>query len=813
MTKQVHLAAHFPGVNNTTVWSDPKSGSHIEFSSFEHLAQTAERAKFDFLFLAEGLRLREQNGQIYDLDVVGRPDTFTVLAALAAVTDRLGLAGTINSTFNEPYEVARQFASLDHLSGGRAAWNVVTSWDAFTGENFRRGGFLPQEARYERARTFMETTWELFDSWHGDEIIADKESGLFLAGADAGRFAHRDAHFDIAGRFNVPRSPQGRPVIFQAGDSDEGREFAASSADAIFSRHGTLAEGVPFYADVKGRLAKYGRAPDQLLILPAATFVLGDTDADAVELARVVRRQQVSGQTAIAFLEQLWNRDLSGYDPDGPLPDVDPDLGEHTDRPRPRERPDAPGPDSDRRPVAGQGGGGEAVHPRPDHRGHRPPDVHRLPGHGRRRHQRPGAGGRQRRVHPGAAHHPGRARRVRRHGRAAAAGARCLPDRVRGQHAPRAPGPGSPRQHRHRPGGVVKFLAITLIVHAPDLITGVQKSTTDRFREVIGNALLAEELGFDGFGVGERHERPFISSSPPVVLSHIAALTSRIRLFTAVTTLSLLDPVRAYEDYATLDHLSGGRLELIIGKGNGAAQRELFSVTPEDQWDRNAESYELFRQIWRNPTITATPRFRPPLREAEVWPRPLQQPIRVWHGSATSRESVDLAARYGDPLFSANVTNPIEPYAALVRYYRERWAHYGHEPASAVVGAGTAGYYATRNSQDALRAYRPIFDAQRAFQSKLGLPPVFTDLDDFVARSSALIGSPQQVIDKVRRYHQQFGHSVLHLHADAGGLTDAQHRESLELFQSDIAPVLRREIPDPPWTSPAPDSLLTGSPA
>ena len=142
---------------------------------------TAERAKFDFLFLAEGLRLREQNGQIYDLDVVGRPDTFTVLAALAAVTDQLGLAGTINSTFNEPYEVARQFATLDHLSGGRAAWNVVTSWDAFTGENFRRGGFLPQEARYERARTFLQTTWELFDSWHGDEIVADKESGVFLA--------------------------------------------------------------------------------------------------------------------------------------------------------------------------------------------------------------------------------------------------------------------------------------------------------------------------------------------------------------------------------------------------------------------------------------------------------------------------------------------------------------------------------------------------------------------------------------------------------------------------------------------------------
>jgi FMN-dependent oxidoreductase (nitrilotriacetate monooxygenase family) len=328
--KQVHLAAHFPGVNNTTVWSDPRAGSHIDFGSFAHFARTAERAKFDFLFLAEGLRLREQNGAIYDLDVVGRPDTFTVLAALAAVTDRLGLAGTINSTFNEPYEVARQFATLDHLSGGRAAWNVVTSWDAFTGENFRRGGFLPQEARYERAKTFLAAAWQLFDSWTGTELVADKESGVFLADPDAGAFSRRDAHFQIAGRFNVPRSPQGRPVIFQAGDSDEGREFAASSADAIFSRHATLAEGQAFYADVKGRLARHGRTPGELLILPAATFVLADTDLQAAELAHEVRLQQVSGPTAIAFLEQVWNRDLSGYDPDGPLPDVDPDPGEHT---------------------------------------------------------------------------------------------------------------------------------------------------------------------------------------------------------------------------------------------------------------------------------------------------------------------------------------------------------------------------------------------------------------------------------------------------------------------------------------------------
>jgi FMN-dependent oxidoreductase (nitrilotriacetate monooxygenase family) len=328
--KQVHLAAHFPGVNNTTVWSDPRAGSHIDFASFEHFAKTAERAKLDFLFLAEGLRLREQNGEIYDLDVVGRPDTFTVLAAIAAVTNRIGLAGTINSTFNEPYEVARQFASLDHLSGGRAAWNVVTSWDAFTGQNFRRGGFLPQDERYSRARQFLQTTMELFDSWAGDEIVADKETGVFLSGPDVGRFRHQDAHFDISGQFNVPRSPQGRPVIFQAGDSDEGREFAASAADAIFSRYGERATGQAFYTDVKSRLTRYGRRPDELLILPAATFVLGDTEAQARELAHEVRLQQVSGATAIRLLEQLWNRDLSAYDPDGPLPQVDPEVGENT---------------------------------------------------------------------------------------------------------------------------------------------------------------------------------------------------------------------------------------------------------------------------------------------------------------------------------------------------------------------------------------------------------------------------------------------------------------------------------------------------
>ncbi|KJS58324.1 LLM class flavin-dependent oxidoreductase [Streptomyces rubellomurinus] len=303
--KQIHLAAHFPGVNNTTVWSDPASGSHIAFDSFRHLARTAERGKFDFFFLAEGLRLRETKGRIHDLDVVGRPESITVLNALAAVTERLGLAATVSATFNEPYELARRFATLDHLSGGRAAWNVVTTSDAFTGENFRRGGYLDHADRYTRAAEFLGLAREFWDAG---------EAGV----------RHAGPQFEVEGRLSLARPPQGHPVVIQAGDSDEGREFAAAHADVIFTRHSTLAAGQAFHADVKRRLAAYGREPDALKIMPGATFVLADTDAEAVELAAEVRRAQVSPQTAIDFLEQVWGVDLSDHDPDGPLPAVDP---------------------------------------------------------------------------------------------------------------------------------------------------------------------------------------------------------------------------------------------------------------------------------------------------------------------------------------------------------------------------------------------------------------------------------------------------------------------------------------------------------
>jgi alkanesulfonate monooxygenase SsuD/methylene tetrahydromethanopterin reductase-like flavin-dependent oxidoreductase (luciferase family) len=309
--KPVRLAAHFPGVNNTTVWSDPAAGSHIAFDSFAQLAAAAERGRFDFFFLAEGLSLREHAGHVHDLDVAGRPDAMTILAALAAVTEHLGLAATLTTTYHEPLEVARQLATLDHLSAGRAAWNLVTSTDAVTGANVRRGAYLPYEDRYARATELL--------------ALCDK---LWRDGP--GPFSANGDQVSLQGDWDLPTPPQGRPVILQAGDSDAGREFAAAHADGIFTRHASIPDGQAFFADVKGRLAKHGRAPEELLVLPGATFVLGDTDADAAERAEAVRYQQVSAGTARVFAEQLWNRDLSEYDPEGPLPDVDPVEGEIT---------------------------------------------------------------------------------------------------------------------------------------------------------------------------------------------------------------------------------------------------------------------------------------------------------------------------------------------------------------------------------------------------------------------------------------------------------------------------------------------------
>jgi alkanesulfonate monooxygenase SsuD/methylene tetrahydromethanopterin reductase-like flavin-dependent oxidoreductase (luciferase family) len=301
---QLHFGVFFQGVNHWTIWSDPSSGSQISPESYRRVARAAERGLFDAFFLGEGLRLREVGGQIHDLDVAGRPDAITQLAALAAVTDRIGLVSTSNTTFNEPADLARRLASLDLLSGGRAGWNVVTTDNAWTGENFRRGGYLDHADRYHRAEQFLAVARSI---WDGERVSV--HAGLV------------DADLTPA----LPPGPQGHPVIFQAGDSVDGRDFAARNADVIFSAHGAdFADALAFADDLRARLRATGRPEDALRILPGTSIIIGATEAEAEEKARWVRREQVTPATALAQAGLLWNRDLSDRDPDGPLPAEDP---------------------------------------------------------------------------------------------------------------------------------------------------------------------------------------------------------------------------------------------------------------------------------------------------------------------------------------------------------------------------------------------------------------------------------------------------------------------------------------------------------
>lgn len=341
----------------------------------------------------------------------------------------------------------------------------------------------------------------------------------------------------------------------------------------------------------------------------------------------------------------------------------------------------------------------------------------------------------------------------------------------------------------------MRFCTYTLLDTSSDPVTGVARSQTEAFEHVARQAEWAEELGFDAFGVGERHAQRFVSSSPPVVLAHVAARTSRIRLMTTVTVLSLLDPVRVAEDYATLDHLSGGRLDVVIGKGNDPDQNALFGYDLDGQWERNAEKYELLRRLWREDRVTWSGRFRPPLVDATTQPRPLQQPIPVWHGSASSTESTELAARWGDPLFSANGFHPLETYAALVRHYRERWEVHGHDPADAVVGAGFLGLLVADTTQEALRLYEPAFEAFRRSPGAVHNRLPFSTLEEYARDSSALIGSPAEVVDKVGRYREAFGHELSGVSLDVPGLPESVTRRSVERFFADVAPVVRREHP------------------
>ena len=348
----------------------------------------------------------------------------------------------------------------------------------------------------------------------------------------------------------------------------------------------------------------------------------------------------------------------------------------------------------------------------------------------------------------------------------------------------------------------MKFLVVRLLTNTPDPTTGVRATASTVLGEALREAPVFEDLGFDAYAIGEHHINDAEASSPPVILGHIAATTKRLRLFTGVTVLPLLDPVRVAEDYATLDVISGGRVEIIIGKGNTEEQSRVFGYTNDDQWDRNAEKYELLRRLLREEDVTWSGTYRPPLDHFTSRPRPLQDPIRIWHGSATSTRSTDLAARWGDPLFSANVSGPLEQYRLLVEDYRQRWVAHGRNPADALVGAGSAGLHVHEDSQRALAEFRPSYEAFQSYARANGLPQQFESLEDAVARGSYFVGSPQQVLEQFHRYHDAFGHEIQHV-GNIGSLDDPVRRRSIDLFAERVLPVLHDTFPDRLWDGPA----------
>nr|WP_296773091.1 LLM class flavin-dependent oxidoreductase [Rhodococcus sp. (in: high G+C Gram-positive bacteria)] len=300
---QVHLGVFYPGIGAQTVWEDPNAPDQVATDTFVEVAKTLERGLFDAFFLGDGQRVRENRGVILSTDIAGRPDAITQLSALAAVTDRIGLVATQNTTYSIPVELARRLGSLDVLSGGRAGWNIVTTDNAWTGENFRRGGWLEHERRYERATQVVELAMKY---WAGETI--DSVTDLLTAHAVP----------------SVAASAQGRPVLFQAGDSTGGRDLAARHADVVFSANNAYDDAVAYARDLRARTAAFGRAADAVKILPGVTVVLGDTPAEAEEKVRWLRSNSYNGVRAIAFLEHYWGKDLSAYDPDGPLPEIDP---------------------------------------------------------------------------------------------------------------------------------------------------------------------------------------------------------------------------------------------------------------------------------------------------------------------------------------------------------------------------------------------------------------------------------------------------------------------------------------------------------
>jgi FMN-dependent oxidoreductase (nitrilotriacetate monooxygenase family) len=284
-SRQLHLNAFLMSTgHHEASWRLPESNSYAgtDVAHFQRLAQTAERGKLDSIFFADSPVL---HGNVAQRPFGGLEPT-VLLAAIAAVTERIGLIATASTTYNEPYNLARRFASVDQISGGRAGWNVVTTAGDAAAKNFSLGGQPAHSQRYERAAEFLEVAKKLWNSWEDDAIVADKAAGVWADGSRVHQANHEGTHFQVEGALDVPRSAQGHPVIVQAGSSENGKDFAARYAEAVFTAHQTLADAQAFYSDLKQRTAAAGRDPESIKILPGIVPVIGGTEEEALRLER-----------------------------------------------------------------------------------------------------------------------------------------------------------------------------------------------------------------------------------------------------------------------------------------------------------------------------------------------------------------------------------------------------------------------------------------------------------------------------------------------------------------------------------------------
>lgn len=360
----------------------------------------------------------------------------------------------------------------------------------------------------------------------------------------------------------------------------------------------------------------------------------------------------------------------------------------------------------------------------------------------------------------------------------------------------------------------MKFQLLDILPNIENPVTGRLVSTADRFEQALASARAAEKLGFDAVALGERHAGHFLSAGITVLLGAIAAQTSRVRISTGVAVLSILDPLRAAEDYATIDQLSRGRLELVIGKGNELRQLPMFGVSDGDQWDQLAEKYGLLRRLWREENVTWEGRFRSPLDGVTSLPRPFAGAPRVWHGSATTLTSASLAARYGDPIFSANAIQPRDNYKVLLDHYKEEYEKHGYDPKYAYVAAGAGFLYLADTTQEAKEKFGPTYEKMIEFFNKPGNHTpgndnIFHSIDHAIAEGPVLVGSPQQVIDKIMYWHEAFGHQLQSFSLPTM-IPHEQQLEMLERLATEVIPVLRREVPSTLW---GPEDPYGGRPA